>query len=90
MLRGMINSLFGILIDPKRLDPDGAGQGERIAAVTAFLRAAKPQDPSDPVRAPGDKERETRAIRAREGIPLDDETWRQIVAAAEGLGVRVE
>jgi hydroxycarboxylate dehydrogenase B len=83
----IINSLFGILIDPRRIDPDQAGQGARIEAVARFLRAARPQDPDDPVRAPGDKERETRMRRARDGIEIDDETWRQIVEAARGVGV---
>jgi uncharacterized oxidoreductase len=86
----IINSLFGILIDPLRLDPDAASRAERIASVTAFLRAAQPQDPGDPVRAPGDKEREMRALRLRDGIPLDDETWRQIVEAAAGFGIDAE
>jgi len=83
----IINSLFGILIDPARLDPDGAGRGVRIDAIAAFLRAASPQDPADPVRAPGDKERETRVLRSAAGVPIDDETWRQIVEAARSVGV---
>ena len=86
----IFNSLFGILFDPRRLDPDDAGREARVASVTEFLRAARPQDPADPVRAPGDKEREMRALRSREGIALDDETWRQIVDAAAGVGVSAE
>jgi uncharacterized oxidoreductase len=85
----IINSLMAILIDPARLDPDGDGQKARIEAVTAFLHAAAPRNPAEPVRAPGDVERETRAAR-RAGGPLDDETWAQIVAAAAYLGVRAE
>jgi uncharacterized oxidoreductase len=86
----IINSLFGILIDPMRLDADEAARAERIGSVTAFLRAARPQDPRDPVRAPGDKEREMRLARLRDGVPLDDETWRQIVEAAAGFGIDAE
>ncbi len=86
----IINSLFGILIDPRRLDADDAAREARIASVADFLRAARPQDPSDPVRAPGDRERELRLQRTRDGIPLDDETWRQIVEAAAGVGVAAE
>ncbi|MCA3565269.1 MAG: malate/lactate/ureidoglycolate dehydrogenase [Methylocystis sp.] len=86
----IINSLFGILIDPLRLDPDEAARADRIASVTAFLRAARPQDSADPVRAPGDKEREMRALRLRDGIPLDDETWRQIAEAAAWFGIDAE
>ena len=86
----ILNSLFGILFDPRRLDPDDAAREARVRSVTDFLRAARPQDPADPVRAPGDKEREMRAIRSREGIALDDETWRQIVEAAAVVGVSAE
>ena len=32
---------------------------------------------------PGDPERKHRDKRAREGIPLDDGTWRQLVDAAK-------
>ena len=39
-----------------------------------------------PYRSPGrgvaSPERETRAKRAREGIPVDDNTWKEILAAA--------
>jgi uncharacterized oxidoreductase len=86
----IINSLFAVIFDPARLDPDGTGQTARVAAVTDFLRAAQAADPADPVRAPGDKERETRIARARDGIPLDDETWSQIVASAAQFGVDAE
>jgi uncharacterized oxidoreductase len=86
----IINSLFAVIFDPARLDPDGEGQASRVAAVTDFLRAAAPADASDPVRAPGDKERETRLARARDGIPLDDETWGQITACAARFGVDAE
>jgi hydroxycarboxylate dehydrogenase B len=86
----IINSLFGILVDPVRLDPDASSQASRIAGIAEFLRAAKPQDIDDPVRAPGDKEREIRLQRERDGIVIDDETWRQIVAAAASVGVKAE
>ncbi len=86
----IINSLFGILIDPSRLDPDGKARDARIASVTDFLRAAQPRDPASPVRAPGDVERELRVARLRDGIPLDDETWRQIRDAAASFEVDAE
>ncbi len=86
----IINSLFGILIDPIRLDPDNQSREARIASVTGFLRAAQPQDPANPVRAPGDIERELRVTRQRHGIPLDGETWRQIAETATGFGIDAE
>jgi hydroxycarboxylate dehydrogenase B len=86
----IINSLFGILIDPVRLDPDSQARETRIASVAEFLRAAQPQDPAYPVRAPGDIERELRITRQRDGIPIDDETWRQIRDATASFGLDAE
>jgi hydroxycarboxylate dehydrogenase B len=86
----IINSLFGILIDPQRLDPDETARQERIAGITEFLRAARPQNADNPVRAPGDVERELRITRERDGIALDDETWRQIAEAAASFGIAAE
>lgn len=86
----IINSLFGILIDPARLEPDAELRRNRIESYLAFVRAAKPQDPSNTVLAPGDKERATRVARAASGIPLDDETWSQIRAAAADHGIDAE
>jgi hydroxycarboxylate dehydrogenase B len=83
----IINSLFGILMDPARLDPDAEAQKARIAAISEFLRGTRPKDPEKPVLAPGDMERRMRVERGRDGIPLDDETWSQIVAAAASVGV---
>ena len=86
----IINSLFGVIIDPARLEPDAALRKSRIESYLAFVRAAKPQDPANPVLAPGDKERQLRAERGAAGIPLDDETWSQIRAAAARFGIDAE
>lgn len=85
----IINSLFAIIFDPARLDTDRAAQQARVQAVADWCRSAAPRPGHDRVRAPGDMERETRAARAASGVPLDDETWRQIVEAAAGVGVKV-
>lgn len=83
----IINSLFGVLIDPARLEPDADLRRSRIDSYLAFVRAARPQDPANPVLAPGDKERRVRIERGAAGIPLDDETWSQIKAAAARHGI---
>ncbi|MGL4439866.1 MAG: Ldh family oxidoreductase, partial [Bosea sp. (in: a-proteobacteria)] len=85
----ILNSLFGILIDPARLEPDAAARAARVEAITRFVRSSQPREGFDKVRAPGDMEREMRVTRQAEGIPLDDETWRQIVEAAAQFGVKV-
>ena len=86
----IINSLFGVLIDPARLEPDEALRKSRIESYLAFVRAAKPQNEANPVLAPGDKERAVRVERGESGIPLDDETWSQIKVAAARFGIDAE
>lgn len=86
----ILNSLFGILIDPARLEPDADLRRGRIESYLTFVRAAKPQDLADPVLTPGEKERAMRIARERDGIPLDDETWSQIKAAAADHGLDAE
>ena len=39
---------------------------------------------------PGDPERRTRAERIANGVPVDDQTWRELVEAARGINVLVE
>lgn len=86
----VINSLFGVIIDPARLEPDAELRRSRTESYLAFVRAAKPMDPANPVLAPGDKERRVRIERQAAGIPLDDETWSQITAAAKQHGLDAE
>jgi uncharacterized oxidoreductase len=42
------------------------------------------------VRIAGEPEREYRAQRSRDGIPVDDETWNEILAAAAKLELAPE
>jgi uncharacterized oxidoreductase len=39
------------------------------------------------VLTPGEPERTTRAERLVKGVPLDDATWEELIAAAESLGI---
>ena len=85
----VINSMLAILIDPGRLDPNAADRTRRVEEVATFQRAARPRDGVDKVRSPGDREREIRAERRRDGIPLDDGTWQLLREAAARVGVSV-
>jgi uncharacterized oxidoreductase len=80
------NGMLTILIDPKRM-----GTAEVFGAeTTAFLESLRksPVAPGfDKVRIAGEPERETRARREREGIPVDENTWEEIVAAGTKLKV---
>jgi len=78
------NGMFTIVIDPARLGTADAFAGETTAFLESLRRS--PVAPGfDKVRIAGEPERETRARREREGIPVDDNTWQEIVAAAAKL-----
>jgi uncharacterized oxidoreductase len=58
--------------------------------MTAYITASPPAGPDEPVLIPGDPERRTRAERITNGVPIDDETWRELVTAARGINVLIE
>ncbi len=82
--RRVLNGMLSILIDPARL-----GTQEKFMKDTksflVWLRSSRPAPGHDRVRIAGEPERETRAKREREGIPVDAETWTEIRAAAAKL-----
>ena len=54
----------------------------RTRQFVEWLRKGRPAPGADRVRLAGEPERETRAKRERGGIPVDDNTWKEILAAA--------
>jgi uncharacterized oxidoreductase len=82
-------SMLTIVIDRSRLvDPEWLR--EEIAAMTSYITASPPARPDEPVLIPDDPERRTRAERIANGVPIDDETWRELTVAARGVNVLVE
>ena len=80
------NGMLTILVDPKRLGTGGVFATE----TTEFFKSLRksPVAPGfDKVRIAGEPEREMRAKREREGIPVDVNTWEEIVAAGAKLKV---
>jgi uncharacterized oxidoreductase len=52
-----------------------------------WVKASPPLVPGRPVLGPGDVERQTRAARIANGVPLDDTTWNNLIAAAQSVGI---
>ena len=79
------NSMTSILIDPNALDSLDSG------AADAFLEWVKaspaPAGAEHGPLLPGEVERATRATRTRDGLPVDETTWRGIADAARAAGV---
>jgi hydroxycarboxylate dehydrogenase B len=60
---------------------------EQVAKYSDWIRASKPQTPGVGVQMPGDYEWLTRQKRLKSGIEVDDATWKQVVQAAEMVGI---
>jgi len=84
--RRFANGMFSVYVDPKVIDTSDYFDGE-ISRYVDFIRATKPVAGVDRVLIPGDPERNTRAERSRNGVPLPDDTWAAIVATARDVGV---
>lgn len=81
------NNMVAMIVDPDALGDRAAFDAE-VEAIVAYVTASKPAA-DGAVLVPGDPERRTRAERLANGVPLDVETWRQIVAAGQSVGVAV-
>ena len=83
------NNMLSIYIAPAAYDRSGEVQGE-VRRFVDWVKASPPATPGQPVLAPGDIERATRASRMRDGVPIDDTTWKDLVAAAKTVGLDEE
>lgn len=83
------NGMLSIYIDPDRIDPDNSFAGGVTDYIDWFLDAA-PIDADEPVRLPGDRERERRADRQANGLELPPDLWNSLVETAEGVGLTPE
>lgn len=82
----ILNNMLSVIIDPKRLVSPEFYASE-MDATLAHVKASPPMEPGKPVLVPGDPERATHATRHRDGIPVDEETWRELVDTAVSVGI---
>jgi hydroxycarboxylate dehydrogenase B len=80
------NGMLSFYVDPAALDPENVFP-EDVARYVAYFKSARPITPGGEVLTPGEPENRMRRQRLAEGVPLPDDTWASIVAAARELGV---
>src|SRR5450432_4936924 len=83
------NNMLSIYIAPSVYDSEGAVARE-VARFVAWVKASPPAVPGEPVLLPGEVERVTRAKRTAQGVAIDDQTWKDLMAAASSVGIDVE
>ena len=82
----IINGMLTILLAPAALADPATFQRE-MRACLEWIKASPPQPGTDRVQLAGEPERLMRAKRLAEGIPVDETTWNEILAAAGALGI---
>lgn len=85
-VRAIVNGMLTILIAPARLGTQAAFEEEALAFVD-WLQAGPVAPGFDAVQIAGDPERASRLQREAEGITVDGQTWQEMVAAGQKLGV---
>jgi hydroxycarboxylate dehydrogenase B len=83
--RSVVNGMLTVLSDPARLGTQESFEREALAFLD-WLKQGPAAPGSSGVRIAGEPEREVRARRQREGLPIDDTTWAEIVAAGKKVG----
>ena len=78
--------MLSFYVDPAVVDPEAMFPDD-VARYVAYFKSAKPADAGGEVLVPGEPENRTRAPAPAEGMPLPDDTWASIVAAAREVGV---
>jgi len=80
--------MLSMAFDPAAFGDAGEFDDD-VARLVAWVKASPPVAAGGRVLLPGEIEQETRSERLTNGLPIDDATWRQICATAEGLGVAI-
>jgi hydroxycarboxylate dehydrogenase B len=80
------NGMLSFYVDPAVVDPD-AFFPQDVARYVEYFKSAKPKSADGEVLTPGEPEERMRAQRLKDGVPLPDDTWAAIVAAAREAGV---
>jgi uncharacterized oxidoreductase len=80
------NNMLTIIIDP-----DGFRQGipfaQEVDMLTAWVKTSRRLAGTDEIMVPGDPERKSTAKRLADGIPIEDNTWAEIVEAGLSVGM---
>ncbi|MEP1207525.1 MAG: Ldh family oxidoreductase [Rhizobiaceae bacterium] len=83
---GVLNNMLSVILDPAAFD-DASAVKERVRGYSDYIRSKKPAKGRDAVLLPGDPENISRAKRRAHGIPVDEETIRQILLTGEDFNI---
>jgi len=87
--RSIVNNMLSIVFDPARLGDRSAIERE-IAQMVDYVKSSKPRPGVEEVLIAGEPELRSKGKRTREGVPVDDTTYEQLLLAGEKVGLKRE
>lgn len=84
--RGIKNGMFSIVLDPARFG-DARWMQREMETLLAWVQSSPPRPGVEAVMIAGEPERKSRAERLERGIPVDANTWKELVEAAQQVHV---
>ena len=81
-----LNNMLSIILDPAAVG-DLAAYDAEVSAMIDYIYASEPADGVERVLIPGDPERQSLNLRGAEGIDIDDNSWQDILQAAQRAGL---
>ena len=82
------NNMWLLVIDIRAFMPPDEFHRE-VEGLISYIKSSKLQDGFKEILVPGELDFQKMDIRKRDGISVEDETWRQIVKTANELGVTI-
>ncbi|MDA3903306.1 MAG: malate/lactate/ureidoglycolate dehydrogenase [Desulfuromusa sp.] len=83
----IINNMLTILIDPQRLVDLDWLHAEVDAIANYALESPQAADADNDIMLAGEPERLAMAIRLQDGIPIDPNTWQELLEAGKSVGI---
>jgi hydroxycarboxylate dehydrogenase B len=83
---GIVNSMLSFILDPAAIG-DAADMAREAGAIGGWVKASPPAPGFGEILLPGEPERRARERRLAEGVPIDDKSLADILAAASSLGL---
>ncbi|CAB3809823.1 Hydroxycarboxylate dehydrogenase B [Paraburkholderia caffeinitolerans] len=81
----IVNGMFSVIVNPHAFDAPARDQ--QADAFVDWLKASRLEAGVDEILLPGEREDATRRVRGASGIPVDKESWAQILDAARAAGM---
>jgi uncharacterized oxidoreductase len=82
------NGMLSIYLEPNYLPSDRPFASE-VQRFIVFVKSSRLASANGSILLPGELEQRTRAVRLRDGIPLDETTWEELRATSQAVGLDV-